>query len=78
VARHWQQGLQGGLCEERLGLPCAGGSRFQLVPAGSRWFQQVPQRTHRRAQLSPSAKSVAGASGKTSLVKGRIARQAKE
>ena len=43
------RGLQGGLCEEKAWPPCARHSQFQLVP----------QRTHRRAQLSPSAKMVA-------------------
>lgn len=45
MSRFWQQGLQSGLCEEKLRLPRAAHRRFQ-------W-------THRRAQLNPSAKTVA-------------------
>lgn len=44
-------GGRGGLCKERMGLPCAGCSHFQVVLVGSRWLQQ-PQHM---AQLSPSA-----------------------
>lgn len=44
----------GELCEDRMGLPRARCSHFQMLLAGSRWFQWP----HHRAQLSPSVRLV--------------------
>jgi len=46
VPRPWQRGLQGGLCEERPGLPSARHG----------WLQTAATEPHRRAWLSPADK----------------------
>ena len=62
-------GLQGGLCEERLGLPHAGHSRFQPVPAGS----SGPTAGH-----SPAPQPSWGRLGETRFQQGPKAAQAEE
>ena len=52
MARRWQQGLQGSLCEESSG---AASCWTQPVPASSSQFLSVPQRPHHRTHPSISS-----------------------
>ena len=69
VPRCQQRGLQGSFCEERLGLPHAGHSQFQPVPAGS----SGPTAGH-----SPAPQPSWGRLGETRFQQGPKAAQAEE